>query len=488
LRHDAERARHVRQRRRLFWNSRGEWQPLPKPEPRPLRDIQVVDVPALTARLRTVSPASSGEVAEAAVPGDLVELRLPGLPEPRRVSVQGLAGAPVSLRPLLSDSAALHECKLGEGTVAVLSEANGRPTYGRIQTVAEVLNTGRVQLLRWLRKRTGLHASSFSPEVWQQRIVPQVLDTLARQKKTPVLRLERCGREIAAVVRLDELTLPVPVDAHGVAIWNPVTREVLAEDCARCPHVPACRQQSAETGTAMLWKRLGLIDEAGVPTRRGRVVSFLPQGYGLGVAAALEVEDLPLDTLIYELANLDAGFRFAGEENNRWAGRLPEACHKVYGQRPAPGRGRPAQPSDNRAPQAAASDRPALRRRPETPILWNIPGYLENGLPPRYGAGAEQIVESVHKDPASKGAWIAVWKKENVLLGSGDIDRVIIEWRSLLRQIANAPPLEWPRWTALQAVARGILRQTESPTLTNLPPLDFAQTRRMDHRLILRRH
>jgi hypothetical protein len=73
-------------------------------------------------------------------------------------------------------------------------------------------------------------------------------------------------------------------------------------------------------------------------------------------------------------------------------------------------------------------------------------------------------------------------------LGAGDIDRVIIEWRSFLRQIAKAPSLEWPRWTALQAMAAGILNETESPTLTDLPPLDYAQTKRMDHQLTLRRH
>ena len=70
----------------------------------------------------------------------------------------------------------------------------------------------------------------------------------------------------------------------------------------------------------------------------------------------------------------------------------------------------------------------------------------------------------------------------------GDIDRVIIEWRSLLRQIAHAPPLDWPRWTALQAMARAILLETESPTLTTLPPLEYSQAKRVDHQLVFRRH
>jgi hypothetical protein len=187
-----------------------------------------------------------------------------------------------------------------------------------------------------------------------------------------------------------------------------------------------------------------LVDAGGVPTLRGRAVSFFQQGDGLGVAAALEDASYPLDEVIYDLANLDAGYRFCREEN-RWAGRLPVACRQLYG-------------------------------------IQSIPGYLENGVPPQYGSGAEQIVASVHKNPLNKSSWINEW------LGAGDIDRIIIEWRSLLRQIAHAPPLDWPRWLALQAMAKGILRETESPTLTDLPSLDYHQTRRIEHRLLFRRH
>jgi hypothetical protein len=91
-------------------------------------------------------------------------------------------------------------------------------------------------------------------------------------------------------------------------------------------------------------------------------------------------------------------------------------------------------------------------------------------------------VASVHKNPLNKHGWITD------LLGAGDIDRIIIEWRSLLRRIAHAPELDWTRWRELQAMARTLLNETESPTLIDLPPLDFHQTRRIDHRLILRRH
>jgi hypothetical protein len=208
--------------------------------------------------------------------------------------------------------------------------------------------------------------------------------------------------------------------------------------------VEDCRRLSAATGTALLWRRLRLIDPAGVPTLRGRVVSFFSQGDGLAIAAALEDESYPLDELIYDIADLDAGFRFCGDDN-RWAGRLAMVCHERFG-------------------------------------LQSIPGYLENGVPPKYGFGAEQIVAGAHKNPESKHGWVTE------LVGQGDIDRVIIEWRSLLRQIAHAPELDWPRWQALQTLAKAILRETESPTLTDLPPLEYQQRKRVDHRLILRRH
>src|SRR5258707_1319309 len=194
----------------------------------------------------------------------------------------------------------------------------------------------------------------------------------------------------------------------------------------------------------MLWRRLGLVDAAGAPTHRGQIVSFFAQGDGLAIAAALEDETYPLEELLYDLANLDGGFRFCGDDN-RWGGRLAVVCHEKYG-------------------------------------LQSIPGYLENGVPPKYGSGAEQVVAAVHKNPLAKHAWVTD------LLGAGDIDRIIIEWRSLLRRISHSPVLEWPRWTELQAVAKATLNETESPTVTDLPPLEYHQTKRIDHRLILRRH
>jgi hypothetical protein len=333
--------------------------------------------------------------------------------------------------------------KVGHGIIELITEENGLKTYGRALTVAEMLDNDRILLSKWIRRLTNWSGRQASPALWQEKIVPLIEKKLAAQR-TPAVRFERSSQKIHALVSLADLTVKVPVDSHGVALYKPVEREVFPEDCCQCPLTSVCRNLPSATGVASLWRRLGLVEAGGVPTRRGRIVSFFHQEDGLAIGAALEDASYPLDELIYDLADLDAGFRFCGEEN-RYAGRLPVACHQLYG-------------------------------------LQSIPGYLENGVPPHYGSGAEQIVASVHKNPLSKSVWI----REQ--LGAGDIDRVIIEWRSLLRQIGKAPALDWPRWTALQAMAKGILNETESPTITTLPPLDYAQTKRIEHRLTFRRH
>ncbi len=407
---DAERARHVRKLVREMLNSLGEWEPIPAPVERPLREITVGQASRL--------PPSSTES----------EIK------------DGAANTPTP-RSVLTEPVALE--KIGHGTLAVLNEENGLKTYGRCTTVAERLGDDRVVIAKWVRRLTNWNGRQAPVAVWEQQIAPLLAQKLAHQN-SPVVRFVTQAQKIVAYVSLAELTMRVPADKYGVALWRPHEREVLPYDCSDCSLVPVCKQLPTTTGTALLWRRLNLVDAAGVPTLRGRVVSFFSQGDGLAIAAALEDEKYPLDEFIYDLANLDAGFRFCGDEN-RFGGRLANVCHEKFG-------------------------------------LQSVPGYLENGLPPKYGAGAEEIVSAVHKNPLSKQGWVSD------LVGLGDIDRVIIEWRSMLRQIAHAPDLDWPRWRALQALAKTILNETESPTLTDLPPLAYNQTRRVDHRLILRRH
>ncbi len=436
---DAERARHVRKFVREMLNSRGEWETVPAPTEKLLREI-VVGSTGLRPVVSGVPPETVAGASPADVP-NAIEKNNPTTAIRRDAELDGPEARSTRQRSILTEPAALE--KVGHGTLVVLKEENGINTYGKATVVADRLTEGRVLIAKWVRRMTDWNGRQAPFAVWEERIAPLVQEKLA-QLKTPVLRFENQEHKILAHVSLGELTMRVPVDKYGVPLWRPIERDVLPYDCAQCSLVPVCKQLSTSTGTALLWRRLNLVDAAGVPTLRGRLVSFFSQGDGLAVAAALEDEKYPLDELIYDLANLDAGFRFCGDEN-RYGGKLAIACHAKFG-------------------------------------LQSIPGYLENGLPPKYGAGAEQIVASVHKNPLSKQGWITD------LVGVGDIDRVIIEWRSLMRQIGHAPDLGWPRWRALQAMAKTILNETESPTLTDLPPLAYHQTKRVDHRLILRRH
>lgn len=394
LKTDAERARQVRRRERQLLNSRGEWQAMPAWVERPLGDIFI--------------PEYAAE----------------GGPSPAR------------LRSILTEAGAVQ--KLGPGELLTL--ADGR--FGRAVTVAERFGEDGVELTKWIRKQTGWNGRETRLEIWRSLVVPLV-ERAFRSQRLPVVRFIEEPHQILALISLAEQTIQVPVDDHGVALWKAREREVAPVVCAACAWVPLCRELPTAPGTALLWRRLGLVDSSGHPTRRGRVVSVFHGGDGLAVAAGLEDDSYPLEELIYDLANLDAGHRFTRPED-RWGGRLAMVCRAAFGN-------------------------------------MSVAGYLEGGIPPRYGDGAHTVVRAVHRDPLAKGRFVSEF------LGPGDVDRIIIEWRSLLRQIGHAAIPDWPRWEGLQAMARSLVRETESPTMTDLPPVEYQQTRRVDLQLRFRR-
>jgi hypothetical protein len=406
---DAERARQVRKKNREMLNSAGEWEPYPFWQERPLGKIWFAGVTT-------------------------------ALPKPPENGSESGAVPSVPLKSALTVQEALE--KVGQGGLTALEETPEGTRYGRSMIVADRMADGRLILAKWVRRLTQWHGREVSHDVFNENLKP-ALEKHLQQQRLPVVRWVEHEQAVTVLVSLELQTIKVPVDRHGVALWRPKEREVLSAVCARCEWTEVCRGLSAAPGTALTWRRLGLVDTQGNPTRRGRVVSFFSGGDGLAIAAALEDTTYPLEELVYDLANLDAGFRFCAD-GDRHGGQLAFACRKAYG------------PT-------------------------SIDGYLETGLPLKYGTGAETVVRRIHEDPASKARFISE------VLGTGDIDRMIIEWRSLLRQIAHAAPLEWPRWTELQALSKTLLHEVHSPTETSLPPLEYAQTKRIDHRLILRR-
>ena len=398
---DSERARKARKRVREMLNSQGGWEAWPKAKPMPLSEVFVPKKPS----------------------GD------------READVQPPLGQALLLRPALMEPEVLR--RTGAGELVLLPSGQA---YGREQKVADQLNNERLDLAKWVRRLTGWRMRVVPLTLWQKKIQPLLEEKLAANQ-TPVERFRREDNRLLVQLRLGHQAVPAHVDLKGVALWRPQERQVVNPTCSGCGLYSECRELKPATGVALLWKRLKLVEENGSLTRRGRVVSFFSQSYGLGIAAALEDESLPIGELVYELANLDAGYRF-GSEENRWEGRIPVACRERYGD-------------------------------------VTVPGYLDAGLPLRYGSGAEQIVAAMHANPADKGNWVTD------LLGAGDIDRAVIEWRSLLRQITHAPELEWARWVELQKHAGILLAETGSPTLCELPPLEHHQQGRVDHRLRL---
>jgi hypothetical protein len=221
------------------------------------------------------------------------------------------------------------------------------------------------------------------------------------------------------------------VDSLGPALQAPPEREAIPLICRGCDQLERDLNVPITASPAHAWRRLGLVEEDGTPTRRGVVFSFFQAGEGLAVAAALEDETYPIDDLVFDLANIRGGPRFAGEDAPM-GGRLGILCQRIY----------------DRA---------------------DHPGYLEMGTPTHYGSGASEVIREVVTNPGAR------YRLTSDSLRSGDIERALMEWRSLLRHIFHAPDLDWDRWLELKAAARHYIDNTTSPALIELPPLLAAQ-------------
>ena len=245
------------------------------------------------------------------------------------------------------------------------------------------------------------------------------------------------GRVVGLVHRKDLLSLqvdysklpwPAYVDDHGVPLISPEERTVALEQDSRFMDADGGTHEAGQNTAVYAWRKLGLIEPDGTPTRRGVIFSCFQGGEGLAIAAALEDESYALDELAVHLANLRGGHRFSDAEIPGGSERLASVCLRTYG---------------------AA----------------NYESYLEAGLPHSYGEGTAEMLtsQSRHGSPAPN-------------VGTGDLERALTEWLSLLRQVKNAPDLEWDRWMRFKAVCAAELG-TRLPQLParDLPPLPAAQ-------------
>jgi hypothetical protein len=210
--------------------------------------------------------------------------------------------------------------------------------------------------------------------------------------------------------------------------------------CVPCPHREECLQLDPKPTLLWLWNRVGILDKHLQLTRRGKIMACFSGAEGLGVLAGLEDEKYPLNDLLEDMANLVAGDRFCGNEP-RWGGRLAHACQKAY--------------------RRFTSD-----------------GFLTDGMPINYGAGGAEIVRLLRQKK-----YVPMQGLEEHV-HRGDIDRLLIEWKSLLRQIATATvDPSWTRWTEFQALCRAEYAQYERNSLPGLPVISAEQQKPVNHRL-----
>jgi hypothetical protein len=332
--------------------------------------------------------------------------------------------------------------------------------YGRELPVATVLASGEAALAKWLKKATGARCephgqlTSSHEKLSGRRAERPIKDLAARRGivtheqfeteiRPQLAELVKPGTIVDWIMRRNLISLRidyanVPVSAHidsaGEALIDPPERKAMPEICRNCDQLEHDRSVAIVNSPAYAWRYLGLVEADGTPTTRGIIFSFFHGGEGLAVAAALEDETYPISDLVFDLANVRAGPRFSGEDAPM-GGRLGILCQRLY----------------SRA---------------------DYPGYLSMGVPMQYGAGASEVMRELVADPRSKHKLIGD------LLRHGDIERALVEWRSLLHRIITAPPYPLPRWNELKRAAGELLEKTASPTAVDLAGLLPVQQRR----------
>jgi hypothetical protein len=344
---------------------------------------------------------------------------------------------------------------IGRGNLCKLRRPDGSWAYGRELPLAVKLGESEVRLAKGMQAALAVLGAD-----WQGRNYPaggRLGRAVFEERVLPVApALAGGGGKLAGVVargpvlcaQIDFADVPLAarLDRHGRALHLPSERKNYPACCQGCPQLPVCEAGDPAMSPALAWRKLGLIAPDGTPTRRGVTVSRCNHGEGLAVAAALEqTADYAIADLLFDLANLRAGHRFVPDGDSPSGGRLGGLCQRVY----------------------ARADHP---------------GYLEMGVPPDYGDGAGAVVAEIVRHPSNRHRLL------QGTLRAGDLERVMIEWRSLLAHIAGAPADPWDRWQELQAAARQF-RQTGAAGGSGLPvfpELSAAQQRRYQHRLNLR--
>ncbi|MEY2560627.1 MAG: ATP-dependent helicase [Verrucomicrobiota bacterium] len=310
-----------------------------------------------------------------------------------------------------------------------LCKLRAQGIYGREIPLATVAGDDLLAPVKWLRKKW--EQKFLTKALFDELVLPLIPEVTGGKAAELITR----GNTISVRIDFSDAQISAVIDSRGAALLDPPEREGIPLACRGCSEQEHDLTTLITNSPAYAWRSLGLVTENGTPTRRGVLFSFFQAGEGLAIAAALEDETYPIDDLVFDLANIRAGPRFAGEDAPL-GGRLGILCQRIY----------------------ARADHS---------------GYLEMGTPVHYGSGASEVIRELVSNPSAR------YRLTNESLRHGDIERALMEWRSLLRHIVGAPVLEWDRWQALQKLAAHFIGNTSSPAAVDFPPLLASQQRRL---------
>jgi hypothetical protein len=321
-------------------------------------------------------------------------------------------------------------------------EREGRRFFGREVALAVQAPDGkRFTLTRNVRAWLDESRSSlYTYDQLEAHVIPRLV---AHFDGGRIAGLNQRGDLLAVRLDFSHATAPVYQDSRGTLLVNPEEREVAIEMKTNVADDSAGGEREARPGTpAYAWRKLGLIEPDGRPTRRGVVSSFFHHGEGLAIAAALEDASLPIDEIVMLLGNVRAGHRFA-EFTEGSVDRLAAACRATYG-------------------------------------AVDYEGYLTLGLPSGYGEGAADFIADLVTQPTQSRRRLA-----GDHLGEGDIERAFVEWLSLLRHVRHAPDFDWERWRELKiAAAAELEKHAQHSPNRSLPAVPAAQlVHRVEHAL-----
>jgi superfamily II DNA/RNA helicase len=324
-----------------------------------------------------------------------------------------------------------------------LCKLRDRGIYGREIPLATIVGDDAIAPVKWLRKklvgRDSVEPRDNTPAARPSLALPlskavfnhSVFSLLPHLTGGQIAEIVTRGKTISARIDFSEVQIAAVIDSHGAALLDPPERKALPLVCRQCSELEHDLTTAITNSPAFAWRQLGLVEKDGTPTRRGILFSFFHAGEGLAIAAGLEDENYPVEDLVFDLANIRAGPRFAGEDAPL-GGRLGILCQQIYGR------------ADH-------------------------PGYLEMGVPVQYGSGASEVIRELVTNASAR------YRLTNESLRHGDIERALMEWRSLLRHIVGAPDLDWERWRALQKLAAHFVGNTSSPAAVEFPPLLASQ-------------